>query len=304
MRIGFLGASAFGYALLETLIKKRYDIVAIMTLPQKFRISYSPKPITLFYYKDFNALAVKYNIPLIRVRRRLKDYFEKIKEFSPDLILVLGWYHFVPKNIRALPRKGCIGIHASLLPSYAGGSPLVWAIINGETETGVSMFYLNEGIDSGDIIAQRKFSIRPNDDIVTLYQKATNVSTELLLEYLPRFELGNAPRYKQNFSLRSIYPQRSPKDGKIDWTKSTREIRDFIRAQTKPYPGAFCYLNRKKLTIWKAEFSEKIKTHSMRPGKIIEVEKDKFTVATNDGLLTITDYEPKDIIFSKFRRLV
>jgi methionyl-tRNA formyltransferase len=145
------------------------------------------------------------------------------------------------------------GIHASLLPKYRGGAPLVWAIINGEKTTGVSLFYFDQGVDTGDVIAQKKIEISDTDDIRTVYEKATLAAVDVLRESLPLIREGQAPRIPQDHANATIFPQRKPEDGLIDWTRTPDEIRNFIRAQTRPYPGAFTVLEGKKVTIWDAD---------------------------------------------------
>ena len=145
------------------------------------------------------------------------------------------------------------GIHALLLPDYSGGAPLVWAIINGEKKTGVTFFYFDEGVDSGDIIAQEEIDIYENDTIKTLYEKAELTGKNILIKYLPLLAVNQAPRIKQDESKRRIFPQRKPSDGEIDWNWESKRIKNFIRAQTKPYPGAFTLINNKKIIIWDAD---------------------------------------------------
>ena len=137
-----------------------------------------------------------------------------------------------------------------------GGVPVPWTIINGETETGVTFFYLVEGIDNGDIIAQQKYSIEPHDNCATVYEKATLASIDILRKYLPLIAVGKAPRIHQDESQATYFPPRKPEDGLIDWIWSAKRIHDFIRAQTHPYPGAFTLLGDKKVIIWDADIIE------------------------------------------------
>lgn len=257
MKIVFFGATELGYKCCRHIIEKNLsEITAILTLPEIFTISYSKTPVKNVTYADFHSFERQYQIPVIEVKDNMKSYQEKIKQFNPDFLLVIGWYYMIPKGIRELSPKGCTGFHSSLLPKYRGGAPLVWAIINGEKETGVTFFYMDEGIDSGDIIAQKKFPIEDNDTIKNAIDKSYNCIIEILDEYLPKIEAGNAQRIKQDESQATFVPQRKPEDGEIDWSWNAKRIRNFIRAQTKPYPGAFTIINGKKLTIWEAEITE------------------------------------------------
>ena len=164
----------------------------------------------------------------------------------------MGWYYKVPKKIRDLARYGTWGIHASLLPKYAGGAPLVWAIINGEKETGVSLFKLEEGVDDGDIIAQQIIPIAFEDSIKEVYEKATAASKEILLNALQNIEtIKFIPLEKSKIEL---WPQRKPEDGEIDLSWPAEKIYNFIRAQAPPYPGAFLKTaDGKKIIIEKSK---------------------------------------------------
>ena len=161
----------------------------------------------------------------------------------------------IPQSIRELVKYGAWGIHASLLPNYAGGAPLSWAIINGEKETGITLFRMEDGVDDGDIIAQKSFTIEYEDAIKEVYEKATIASKDILKNVLTNIkDIKPIPQNKVEIE---IYPQRSPKDGKIDLTKSSEEIYNFIRAQSSPYPGAFITTSDgKKLVIEKARIED------------------------------------------------
>jgi methionyl-tRNA formyltransferase len=180
-------------------------------------------------------------------------YTGTVMDIKPDLILAIGWYYMIPDQMMKLAGKGAIGIHGSLLPKYRGNAPFVWAMINGEKETGISLFYFEKGIDEGDIIAQKKIPIGEKETIRDILNKARGSSVEILLEYLPKIADGTAPRIPQDNSQATLFPKRTPDDGLIDWSWDAKRIHDFIRAQTKPYPGAFTYINNKKVIIWDAE---------------------------------------------------
>ncbi|RPI15683.1 MAG: methionyl-tRNA formyltransferase [Ignavibacteriae bacterium] len=257
MKIVFFGATELGFSCCKLIIEKKLaDIACIFTIPREFNISYSKTPVNNATFKDFSYFNNTYGIPVVNVTDKMKTYKEEIELYKPDLILVIGWYYMIPSSIRDIATKGCIGMHGSLLPKYRGGAPLVWAIINGEQETGISMFYLDDGIDDGDIIAQEKITIEPEDTIKTMIDKMTVCSLSLIENYLPRISNGTAPRIKQDNSKATYVPQRKPEDGLINWDWDVKKIKNFIRAQTKPYPGAFTIINEKKVTIWDADIEE------------------------------------------------
>jgi methionyl-tRNA formyltransferase len=255
MRIVFFGATQLGYRCCRELVRMGEQVVGILSIPREFRISYSTKPVVNRTFRSFEPLASEHNIPLVYVTGKMSDpvYLETLRQWQPDFGLVVGWYYMVPRSIRQLFPRGVAGIHASLLPKYRGGAPLVWAIINGETQTGVSLFYFDDGVDTGDIIGQRSVAIAPADTIKTVLRKATLASVELVRELVPAIRRGTAPRIPQDHTAATSFPQRCPEDGLIDWNKDPQQIRNFIRAQTRPYPGAYTYINGKKVTIWDAD---------------------------------------------------
>lgn len=249
--IVFFGSTKLSEAILVYLIKKGINIKAIFSIPKEFKISYSEKKVVNSNYADLSKYAEKLNIPYYVVEsteeKKITNYIHDLKELSPDVILAIGWYYMVPKIIREIPTEGVWGIHASLLPNYAGGAPLVWAIINGETQTGVTLFRMDSGVDDGDIIYQKKLSIDKKDTIKTMIKKTSITSKSIILKSL----LADKIKYKpQDKSKIIVYPQRSPDDGEIDWSWDNEKIKNFVRAQTKPYPGAWTTINNKKVILW------------------------------------------------------
>lgn len=253
MRTVFFGASALGYKCCESLLLQGSEIVAIFTIPEQFNISYSPeKPVHNVLYKNFHTLGSEFNIPVFEVNQNIKDFIDVIGDLKPDFFLAIGWYYMIPNSILRFAKKGGAGLHASLLPKGRGNAPLVWSIINGEKETGVSLFYFSSGVDDGDIIAQKSVLIDENETIQTLLQKIEIISIEVVLKAIPEIAAGNAPRLKQLHENATYTAKRSPEDGLINWQDKSENIERFIRAQTKPYPGAFTIIEGKKVIIWDA----------------------------------------------------
>lgn len=256
MKVIFLGCTNFSKQIFESLASiKNLEILALFTIPEEFSISYSSATVKNTNYFDFKEFSKSMGIPLYEVNsqvgKRLSDYKEVIKELNPDVILVMGWYYMVSRSIRKLAKYGAWGIHASMLPDYAGGAPLVWAIIEGRKDTGVTLFQLSDGVDDGDIIKQKLIPINENDTIKDVYEKATEASIEILTSALNE---GNRVKFfPQNKKDIKVYPQRSPSDGLINWNWDIPTIKNFIRAQTKPYPGAWFLIENKKVIIWDAD---------------------------------------------------
>jgi methionyl-tRNA formyltransferase len=191
---------------------------------------------------------------------------------------------------------GAAGIHASLLPRYRGGAPLVWAIINGETTTGVSLFYLSDGVDDGDLIAQQEIAIGPDDDIAAVYGRATEASLGLLRRYVPLLREGRAPREPQDHRQATHVPQRRPEDGLIAWDRqSARQAHDWVRAQTRPYPGAYAFFGGERVTVWRAGVLPAMAPASVAPGTLM-VDGGVVSVCCADGrLLEIREVGTADV---------
>lgn len=230
------------------------EFAGIVSIAEYFEISYAKdRRARNVNYTSFADLAQRANVPLVEIDiMEVTPLFDTLAGWQPGLGVAVGWYYMLGDMIRRLFPLGCVGLHASLLPKYRGGAPLTWALINQEQETGVSLFHLADGVDDGDIVGQKKFAIAPRDTIATLLEKTERSSIELLREYVPGLLDGTAPRSPQDESLATVVPQRSPEDGEIDWSWPSDRIDAFIRAQTRPYPGAWTMIGGKKVTIWDA----------------------------------------------------
>ncbi|MCS6980531.1 MAG: formyltransferase family protein [Flavobacteriales bacterium] len=241
MKSVFLGCTRFSLQILQHLLKNDLAPHLVITIPQEFSISYSDTKVKNYNYADLSSVCQKEGIPLLFVDSgqgiKLTTHREAIAAVQPDVILVMGWYYVVPRSIRELARQGAWGIHASLLPKYAGGAPLVWAILQGEKETGITLFRLGDGMDDGDIIAQKKIKINHTDTIKEVYHKATKAAQKVLVQTLKNPEKVRFT--PQDPSKIEYYPQRKPEDGEIDTSWDGIRMYNFIRAQAPPYPGAF-----------------------------------------------------------------
>ncbi len=253
MKTVFIGASLFGLRalrLLKTL--ESIELVGVVTAPQKFKISYRPEGVTNVLHADMASYCSEASIPCVELSTSMKDenLFDRVREWMPDIFIVVGWYHMIPSAWRQM--APCYGLHASLLPDYSGGAPLVWAMINGESRTGISFFQMDDGVDSGPLVGQSEVAIHEADTIRSLYDRIEEAGLELLGTHVPRLASGEADLIFQDESKRRIFPQRGPEDGAIDWSCTVDQVDRFIRAQTKPYPGAFFHLVESKVTVWTA----------------------------------------------------
>ncbi|WP_413570381.1 methionyl-tRNA formyltransferase [Bdellovibrio sp. HCB117] len=263
MKVIFLGATKFSEEMLGELLRNNISVDAVFSIPQEFELKKRGQEAAEKYknsnYADVAGLAQKHGISCYFVsggEQSLTSYRDIIAKIDPDIILVLGWYFIVPKSVRSLAKIGTFGIHASLLPDYAGGSPLVWALINGEQKTGVTMFKIEDGIDDGDILSQKEISIDVEDTIATLYDKVIKTSKEVLVSEMRKLANGDVSYKVQDKSKIKPLPIRTEKDGLIDWGKKANEIYNFIRAQTKPYPCAFSFIDKQKVKFVRAKVAE------------------------------------------------
>lgn len=272
----FMMASEFGMRSFRAIKNMNaLETVGILTPEKQYTLKYGGghhKEMINPIYQELQVECRNTNIPLfVMEKMNSTETVQVIREWNPQLIIVLGWYHLIGKEILEIPSNGIIGLHSSLLPKYRGGAPLVWQIINGEQYAGISLFYMNEGVDAGDIVSQKKIRIEEDDTIATLYAKVEREGIALLKENLPLIAENCAPRKKQiGLSDKDIYPQRSPQDGIINWAGTSRQIYNFVRAQTKPYPGAFTYYREHKIIIWFCEVVD-YKDMTQESGVILDI---------------------------------
>ncbi|TDI76008.1 MAG: methionyl-tRNA formyltransferase [Bacteroidetes bacterium] len=303
-RIAFVGCVKEGKECLQEILDAGGEVVAIFTFTDEIAAKTSGAV-------SFVDISKKYNTPLYKIKNtNTPETAQLIKEINPDVIFVIGWTRLVNAEILAIPKYGCIGMHASLLPKYRGRAPVNWALINNEKITGNTMILLDDGVDTGDILLQRSISITLADTCGTLYDKVAKAGREMIREIIPHLQKGDLPRKHQNHDEATVMPKRTPEDGLIDWNKSALEIFNWIRALTHPYPGAFTYYQNKKLFIWDAQIAhfpaqecngELLKNAVPGPGTVISMS-DGIAVSTggNEILsLRYLNFEDSDKVIWK-----
>lgn len=239
---------------------------------------------------EIKELTEKHSIPFHQTEKKeLYNYINYIKESSPDLIVVCGYKYIVPSEIFNIPKLKTINIHPSYLPHYRGQHVVNWAIVNGETETGVTIHFVDEGIDTGDIIVQKKIPILFEDSASVLHERIYHEAYDLLKLVLDRIYSGSTLQSrKQDNSKASYFKPRSPQDGVIDWNKDGIEIYNLIRALVKPWPGAYSYIKDRKVIFWNAQFETG--SYNSSPGMIINVLGSKLIISVKGGKLLVDDY--------------
>lgn len=290
MNIVFMGTPDFAVPTLEKLINSHnYSVKLVVTQPDKpkgrgKKIIASPVKQT----------AVKYNIPIFQpIKIKEKQNIEEIKKYKPDIIVVVAFGQILPKELIELPKYGCINVHGSLLPKYRGAAPIQWAIINGESLTGVTTMFMDVGLDTGDIALAKQIAIDENDNYGLLYNKMSIIGADLLLETLIKLEKNDIIPQKQNDELSTYAPMITNEICHIDWNKSSLNIINLIRG-LNPTPNAYTYYdNETFFKIWDAENINKV-YDNVSCGTIIDIIKNKgFVVKTKDGSILITQIQAK-----------
>ncbi len=286
MRIVFMGTPDFAVPSLEALLKSGETVVGVVTQPDRPKgrgRALTPSPVKLVCQRE--GLAVLQ--PL-----KMKDpaFLQALKEWHPDVIAVAAFGRILPPAILSLPPKGCINVHASLLPKYRGAGPIQWAIINGEQETGVTTMLMDEGMDTGAILLQETVPIEPDDTAGTLSAKLAQVGARLLVDTLRRLKAGTLVPSPQDHAQATMAPPLKKEDGLIDWSRPAVDIANRVRGLV-PWPGAYTFAGDTLWKIWKAAPRDG-PTAQAPPGTVIGLTKDAILVATGSGLLSITEIQP------------
>lgn len=250
MRIVWVGFHQEGESAFKAIIDAGYNVVGAVTLDQE---NLDKRSGVSIYLEDCENL----NIPLHRTSHiNNSETRDWLNDLDIDLMIVLGWSQILSPEILSIPKIGTIGAHASKLPALKGSAPINWAIIKGLEATGNSLIELVENVDSGVIIDQECFEISKTDSCSTLYEKVADSNKVMLLRSLPKIEeLGMITGTPQELTGQELLPRRKPSDGIINWGDSAATIYNLIRAVTRPYPGAFSFINNKKIFVWSASFS-------------------------------------------------
>ena len=297
-----LGSTDLTQSVAAAMVDAGVILAGVMSPPAEFRISYSTDPVRNSRFADMAAWCAHSDVPF-HVYSTPDDIARVAHDTGPAAALLAGWYHMVPARTRALFSRGCVGVHASLLPRYRGGAPLNWAMLNGDSEAGVSLFELTDGIDDGVLYDQRRFSIGEQDYIGDVVSKAEALTIQMLRDVIPVFLSGRAHGRPQqgppSYSL-----QRQPSDGAIDWRRPAADIARLVRSVSRPYPGARTTLEGAHLVIWRAHVAADASPVHGIPGQIVRLDAlPGPAVVTGDGLLVIEEVEgPDGFNLEAFRR--
>ncbi|MER5276801.1 methionyl-tRNA formyltransferase [Streptomyces sp. NPDC002809] len=261
MRVVMFGYQTWGHRTLQALLDSEHDVVLVVTHPK------SDHAYEKIWSDSVADLAEKHDVPvLIRNRPDDEELFERLKEADPDIIVANNWRTWIPPRIFALPRRGTLNIHDSLLPKYAGFSPLIWALINGEQEVGVTAHMMNDELDAGDIVRQEAVPVGPADTATDLFHKTVDLIAPVTTGALDLIASGQTEFTKQDRSRASFFHKRSTEDIRIDWTWPAQDLERLVRAQSAPYPSAFAFHKGKRLEVLDAVVSQA--RYGGTPGRI------------------------------------
>lgn len=286
-----LGGTDLTLAIARHFVDAGIALAGVVSPLPEFRISYSSTSVHNTRYVDLSEWCRDRRIPFMLYQTT--DVLEQAAlDSGAAAALVAGWYHMVPARVRRAFSCGCVGIHASLLPRYRGGAPLTWALLNEESEAGVSLLELGEGVDDGPLYDQRRFPIAAHDYIGDLVAKAEAVTLEMLRETFPNILSGALqPRPQHGEPLYCL--QRQPSDGIIDWRRPAADIARLVRAVSRPYPGARTVFESTEVTIWRACVAESKPVVHGVPGQIVRLREFGTSpgIVTGSGVLLLEEVE-------------
>ena len=280
MRIVFMGTPDFSVPALEALVEGGHEVVAAITQPDKPKGR--GKAVLMTPVKE---KAMELGIPVYQpVKVREPEFVEKLRQMEPDAIVAVAFGQILPKSILEIPRYGCVNIHASLLPKYRGAAPIQWAVIDGERESGVTTMFMNEGLDTGDMLEKEAVTLDPKETGGSLHDKLSAIGGRLILSTLKGLEDGTLKGTPQTDEGTCYAKMLKKSLGDIDWTMDAAAIERLIRG-LNPWPSAYTCLHGKTLKIWDGDVLER--EYGVEPGTVAEVAKDRLVVQTGQGSLAI-----------------
>ncbi|WP_248548083.1 MULTISPECIES: methionyl-tRNA formyltransferase [Paenibacillus] len=287
MKIVFMGTPAFAVPSLQMLVDEGYEVVAVITQPdrpQGRKKILAPSPV--------KEAALALGLPVLQPERmRRPEAVAELAAYEPDLIVTAAYGQILPKAVLDLPRNGCVNVHGSLLPKYRGGAPIQRSIINGEKVTGVTLMYMAEGLDTGDMISRVEVAIEAEDTSGTLFEKLSLAGRDLLKSEMPRLVSGKVQAVQQEDSEATYAPNLNREDERLDWNASSRDNYNRIRGLV-PFSGAFTLWNGETFKAWASQLPEEQKASDSAPGTVLSVTEQGVEVKTGDGSLLLTTVQP------------
>jgi len=291
MNVVFMGTPDFAVPTLRQLISRKHHVQAVVTQPDRAKgrgRKVVPPPVKM--------LAQQYGIPVLQPEKvRTREVVHDLEAFAPDVIVVVAYGQILPESILRIPPKGCINIHGSLLPKYRGAAPIHWAVIRGETETGVTTMFMDKGMDTGDILLKRALPIAPTDTTGSLHDRLSLLGAELLVDTLGRLEAGTLQRTPQNHKIATYAPMLTKEDGLIHWDESAVVIDRKVRGLS-PWPGAYTYFQGKMIKILQVERAEGVvECENPPPGTVVAVDNTSgVLIATGTDCIRVIRVQPQN----------
>lgn len=282
MRVVFMGTPDFAVPTLAALLESRHEVVGIVTQPDRPKGrsgKLQPSPV--------KEKALEADVPVLQPEK-VKDpaFLPELEKLVPDVIVVVAFGQILPESVLNLPKYGCMNVHASLLPKLRGAAPIQWSVIDGDKESGVTIMQMDKGLDTGDILLVEKYTLDPKETGGSLFDKLSGLGGPLLLQALEQAEQGTLSPVPQEHEKHTYAKMLSKALGEIDFTKDAIVIERLIRG-LNPWPSAYTHLDGKMLKLWDADVKAQEQTPAAKPGQIVEVGKDYFTVQTGRDLLVI-----------------
>jgi len=282
LRIVFMGTPEFACPTLQMLFDRGEEVIAVVTQPDRPKgrgQKLTPPPV--------KVLAERYGVPVLQpLKVRAPEVITTLRELRPDLIVVIAFGQILPKALLDIPPKGCINVHASLLPRYRGAAPLNWCIVNGEAETGVTTMLMDVGLDTGDMLVKKATPIDPDEDAQSLHDRLALLGAVAMEETLDLLLAGRLKPVKQDDSLSNYAPMLKKEDGLIDWTKEPLAVKNLVRGLT-PWPGAYTSFDDKALKICRVRTGD---GHGA-PGTVLRADRSGLEVACGSGSLFIEELQ-------------
>lgn len=285
MRIVYMGTPEIAAVILKRLLTGEDEVVLCVTQPD--RPAGRGKHLVFSPVKE---VAVEAGIPVFQPEKiREPENVQVIREAKPDLVVVAAFGQILPKSLLDIPALGCINVHASLLPKYRGAAPIQWAILDGETETGVTIMYMAEGLDTGDMILKKSVPITETETGGSLHDKLAVLGADALMEAIPLLKAGTAVRTPQGEATTAYAKQLRKEMGQLDFTKPAKELERLIRG-FNPWPSAFTFHKERQMKIWSAEVRPSEQPDAL-PGTVIGKNREGFLVQTGCDALFITELQ-------------
>lgn len=282
-----MGTPDFAVPSLEALLKSDDQVVGVVTQPDRPKgrgQEVIPPPVKVVCQRE--------GIPVLQpLKMKAPEFLEALQQWKPDVITVTAFGRILPPAVLALPPRGCINVHGSLLPKYRGAGPIQWAVIRGERETGITTMLMDEGMDTGAMLLQERVVIYPEDTGGTLAPRLAEVGGRLLVETLRLLKAGTLRPQPQDHAFATMAPLLKKEDGLIDWTLTAGEIANRVRGLS-PWPGAYTYVNGERWILWLVAVDEG--SQGSAPGTVTKVTKERIDVATGGGTIQIVEIQPSD----------